>query len=155
RHAALGDLVPGSRGGARLRADPTLRRVLGAGAARGPHAGQRAAGGGLVHARPRRRAPPAPDPRDAVRGREPRGGDELHRRPLPAGLRRSRRARGLNDRRTAMETTASTGNDARATALPRAASPGWTLALTSVAFFMVALDTLVVVTALPAIRREL
>jgi EmrB/QacA subfamily drug resistance transporter len=32
---------------------------------------------------------------------------------------------------------------------------GWTLALTSVAFFMVALDTLVVVTALPAIRREL
>jgi hypothetical protein len=31
----------------------------------------------------------------------------------------------------------------------------WTLALTSVAFFMVALDTLVVVTALPAINGEL
>ncbi len=31
----------------------------------------------------------------------------------------------------------------------------WTLALTSVAFFMVALDTLVVMTALPAIRRDL
>ena len=31
----------------------------------------------------------------------------------------------------------------------------WTLALTSVAFFMVALDSLVVVTALPAIHREL
>src|SRR5258705_2700503 len=30
----------------------------------------------------------------------------------------------------------------------------WTLALTSVAFFMVALDMLVVITALPAIRRE-
>src|SRR5499427_5329240 len=31
----------------------------------------------------------------------------------------------------------------------------WTLALTSVAFFMVALDSLVVVTALPAIHRDL
>src|SRR2546422_9322093 len=30
----------------------------------------------------------------------------------------------------------------------------WTLALTSVAFFMVVLDSLVVITALPAIRRE-
>src|SRR5438094_8546621 len=30
----------------------------------------------------------------------------------------------------------------------------WTLALTSVAFFMVAIDMLVVITALPAIRRE-
>src|SRR5260370_2854064 len=30
----------------------------------------------------------------------------------------------------------------------------WTLALTSVAFFMVVLDMLVVITALPAIRRE-
>jgi EmrB/QacA subfamily drug resistance transporter len=34
-------------------------------------------------------------------------------------------------------------------------SPGWALALTSVAFFMVALDTLVVITALPAMQREL
>jgi EmrB/QacA subfamily drug resistance transporter len=33
--------------------------------------------------------------------------------------------------------------------------PIWTLALTSLAFFMVALDTLVVVTALPAIQRDL
>jgi len=32
---------------------------------------------------------------------------------------------------------------------------GWTLALTSLAFFMVALDALVVITALPAIQREL
>jgi EmrB/QacA subfamily drug resistance transporter len=32
---------------------------------------------------------------------------------------------------------------------------GWTLALTSVAFFMVALDALVVITALPAIHRDL
>jgi EmrB/QacA subfamily drug resistance transporter len=32
---------------------------------------------------------------------------------------------------------------------------GWTLALTSIGFFMVALDTLVVVTALPAIQRDL
>src|SRR5262245_51933032 len=31
----------------------------------------------------------------------------------------------------------------------------WTLALTSAAFFMVNLDALVVITALPAIRREL
>src|SRR2546422_9196653 len=35
------------------------------------------------------------------------------------------------------------------------ARPGWTLALTSVAFFMVVLDALVVITALPAIRRDL
>ncbi len=34
-------------------------------------------------------------------------------------------------------------------------SPRWTLALTSAAFFMVALDALVVATALPAIRREI
>src|SRR6266852_1132346 len=33
--------------------------------------------------------------------------------------------------------------------------PVWTLALTAVAFFMVTLDTLVVVTALPAIQRDL
>jgi EmrB/QacA subfamily drug resistance transporter len=33
--------------------------------------------------------------------------------------------------------------------------PGWALALTSVAFFMVALDALVVITALPAIGRDL
>src|SRR5712692_10388374 len=33
--------------------------------------------------------------------------------------------------------------------------PVWTLALTGVAFFMVALDALVVVTALPAIQRDL
>jgi len=33
--------------------------------------------------------------------------------------------------------------------------PGWTLALTSAAFFMTALDVLVVVTALPAIHREI
>jgi EmrB/QacA subfamily drug resistance transporter len=32
---------------------------------------------------------------------------------------------------------------------------GWTLALTSVAFFMVALDSLVVITALPVIHRDL
>jgi EmrB/QacA subfamily drug resistance transporter len=35
------------------------------------------------------------------------------------------------------------------------ARPGWALALTSVAFFMVALDALVVITALPAIGRDL
>jgi EmrB/QacA subfamily drug resistance transporter len=35
------------------------------------------------------------------------------------------------------------------------ASRVWTLALTSIAFFMVALDSLVVITALPAIRRDL
>ena len=34
-------------------------------------------------------------------------------------------------------------------------SAAWTLALTSVAFFMVTLDTLVVVTALPSIQRDL
>jgi len=40
--------------------------------------------------------------------------------------------------------------------LPIARSrPVWTLVLTSLAFFMVALDTLVVVTALPAIQRDL
>lgn len=33
--------------------------------------------------------------------------------------------------------------------------PGWTLALTSVAFFMTALDALVVITALPAIHHEI
>src|SRR5258706_8201744 len=34
-------------------------------------------------------------------------------------------------------------------------SPAWTLALTSIAFFMVTLDSLVVITALPAIQRDL
>jgi EmrB/QacA subfamily drug resistance transporter len=34
-------------------------------------------------------------------------------------------------------------------------SPRWVLALTSIAFFMVALDTLVVITALPAMQRDL
>jgi EmrB/QacA subfamily drug resistance transporter len=38
---------------------------------------------------------------------------------------------------------------------PPRTSPGWALALTSVAFFMAALDTLVVITALPAIHRDL
>src|SRR5947199_9884860 len=38
------------------------------------------------------------------------------------------------------------------TARPR---PIWTLSLTAIAFFMVALDALVVVTALPAIQRDL
>jgi len=38
---------------------------------------------------------------------------------------------------------------------PRRPSPGSTLALTSIAFFMVALDTLVVITALPAMQRDL
>src|SRR5262249_51374875 len=38
--------------------------------------------------------------------------------------------------------------------LPRR-SPRWTLGLTSIAFFMVALDALVVITALPAIHRDL
>ncbi|MBV8084088.1 MAG: DHA2 family efflux MFS transporter permease subunit [Chloroflexi bacterium] len=33
--------------------------------------------------------------------------------------------------------------------------PGWTLVLTSLAFFMVSLDALVVITALPAIQRDL
>src|SRR5258707_1254518 len=37
---------------------------------------------------------------------------------------------------------------------PGSGAPPWTLALTSAAFFMVALDMLVVITALPAIRRE-
>jgi EmrB/QacA subfamily drug resistance transporter len=37
---------------------------------------------------------------------------------------------------------------------PRTARPGWTLALTSVAFFMVTLDSLVVITALPAIGQD-
>ncbi|MDQ6771969.1 MAG: DHA2 family efflux MFS transporter permease subunit [Candidatus Dormibacteraeota bacterium] len=41
------------------------------------------------------------------------------------------------------------------TARDQRSRPGWTLALTSVAFFMTALDTLVVITALPAIHREL
>jgi EmrB/QacA subfamily drug resistance transporter len=36
-----------------------------------------------------------------------------------------------------------------------ASSPRWALALTSVAFFMVSLDALVVITALPAIHRDL
>jgi len=39
--------------------------------------------------------------------------------------------------------------------LGRRSRPAWTLALTGVAFFMVALDALVVVTALPAIQRDL
>ena len=37
----------------------------------------------------------------------------------------------------------------------RRTSPGWALALTTVAFFMGALDNLVVITALPAIHREI
>ena len=37
----------------------------------------------------------------------------------------------------------------------RRGAPGWTLALTSVAFFMVALDSLVVTTALPALHLDL
>ena len=37
----------------------------------------------------------------------------------------------------------------------RRSRPIWTLALTAIAFFMVALDALVVVTALPAIQRDL
>lgn len=37
----------------------------------------------------------------------------------------------------------------------RTKSPGWTLLLTSIAFFMVAMDALVVTTALPAIQRNL
>jgi EmrB/QacA subfamily drug resistance transporter len=37
----------------------------------------------------------------------------------------------------------------------RRSKPVWTLGLTSIAFFMVALDSLVVVTALPAIHRDL
>src|SRR4029453_5081427 len=37
----------------------------------------------------------------------------------------------------------------------RPAQPGWALALTSVGFFMVALDALVVITALPALGRDL
>src|ERR671930_438048 len=39
--------------------------------------------------------------------------------------------------------------------LPSRSGAAWTLALTSVAFFMVALDALVVVTALPAIHHDL
>jgi EmrB/QacA subfamily drug resistance transporter len=38
---------------------------------------------------------------------------------------------------------------------PDHSSPRWTLGLTSIAFFMVALDALVVTTALPAIQRDL
>jgi EmrB/QacA subfamily drug resistance transporter len=38
---------------------------------------------------------------------------------------------------------------------PNRTSPRWTLGLTSIAFFMVALDALVVTTALPAIQRDL
>ena len=38
---------------------------------------------------------------------------------------------------------------------PLSSHPRWTIALTSVAFFMVALDALVVVTALPTIHRDL
>ncbi len=38
---------------------------------------------------------------------------------------------------------------------PTRPRPAWTLVLTAIAFFMVALDSLVVVTALPAIHREL
>src|SRR5437588_3344655 len=37
----------------------------------------------------------------------------------------------------------------------RRSRPAWTLPLTAIAFFMVALDALVVVTALPAIQRDL
>jgi len=45
-------------------------------------------------------------------------------------------------------------NDTAQSSAQRSRS-GWTLALTSVAFFMTALDALVVVTALPAIQRDL
>src|SRR6516164_2001457 len=38
---------------------------------------------------------------------------------------------------------------------PGGANRRWTLAVTSIAFFMVALDALVVITALPAIQRDL
>src|SRR5260370_9022398 len=37
----------------------------------------------------------------------------------------------------------------------RRTNPGWALALTSIAFFMGALDNLVVITALPAIHKEI
>jgi len=39
--------------------------------------------------------------------------------------------------------------------IPHRSSPRWTIALCAIAFFMVALDALVVTTALPAIQREL
>jgi EmrB/QacA subfamily drug resistance transporter len=42
-----------------------------------------------------------------------------------------------------------------APALPARPSPRWAIVLTSIAFFMVALDNLVVITALPAIHRDL
>ena len=42
-----------------------------------------------------------------------------------------------------------------AIALKQPTRTGWALLLTSVAFFMVTLDSLVVVTAVPAIHREL
>ncbi len=40
-------------------------------------------------------------------------------------------------------------------AIGRRTNPGWVLALTTVAFFMSALDNLVVITALPAIHKEI
>ena len=48
-----------------------------------------------------------------------------------------------------------TGSGSRSGARRRTASPGLVLALTSVAFFMVSLDALVVVTALPAIHQSI
>jgi EmrB/QacA subfamily drug resistance transporter len=51
----------------------------------------------------------------------------------------------------APDTNSASGLDSRR----RAGSPGLVLALTSVAFFMVSLDALVVVTALPAIHRSI
>ena len=51
---------------------------------------------------------------------------------------------------------ASATADPAAPAAPaRPSNPAWVVALTSVAFFMVSLDILVVVTALPAIHRDL
>ena len=48
-----------------------------------------------------------------------------------------------------------TGTGSRSAAGARVVSPGLVLLLTSVAFFMVSLDALVVVTALPAIHRSI
>ncbi|HUY77326.1 MAG TPA: DHA2 family efflux MFS transporter permease subunit [Ktedonobacterales bacterium] len=50
---------------------------------------------------------------------------------------------------------ASTSTPVGATRAQRSPTPRWTVALTSVAFFMVSLDALVVLTALPAIHRDL
>src|SRR5216684_3118662 len=47
------------------------------------------------------------------------------------------------------------GKEAAMEAIGRRTNPGWVLALTTVAFFMSALDNLVVITALPAIHKEI